>query len=1061
MSKGVTNARITFTLNSSEFQEQMKAAKRSLQEIEAEFSLAKAEAKAFGASSDTTRAQISALTEKIEVQRQKIALTSEEYRRLTETLAGLERQHPLLKEKVEKATEAYEKSRKELGKNAEETQKLKAELDKAKRAYEDNAKDIQKCTEKQSNMKVATDKAKASLAEAEAQLRQLNEEMARAPFDKFASGCEKVSDVVGRIGRGLSVASGAAIAFGGTSAKAAIDYETAFAGVKKTVDATEEELEVISDGIRSMAREIPATTTEIAGVAEAAGQLGIATEDILDFSRVMIDLGVSTNLSSDEAASSLAKFANVTKMEAANYSNLGSVIVSLGNNFATTEADIVSMATRLASTGDIVGLSQAQIMAVATALSSVGIEAEAGGSAVSKLLKNIETSVSTYDKSKAVIDSTGKSLRELQLMQSHDSQGFKSIAEGLGLTTSELSGFMGSAASLEQFASVSGKSADEFIAAWGKDAVSALDMFITGLSDTERNGANAIEILQSMGLTEVRLSNAVLALSNSGGILTEAVGNANAAWAANNALTKEAEQRYGTTESQLQITKNNIANLQIELGEKLLPVLEKVLGYINDLVDRFSGLNDEQQNTIIKVGAVVAAAGPAMIVLSKVIGGVGSLAKAVGFVAGKIAGAGGLAPALSALAGPAGIAVAAIAAVAAGLGIAYAKNEEVRSGVNAAVADLRDSLRPAAEFLSGTVLPGLSDAWQRLLEILQPLGDFIGNVFASIWQDMLTPAIQWLADTLIPSLTDTAKNLWNNVLVPLGGFISSVLDPVIRVISELLTMLWENVIIPLADCVGGVLAEAWDGLAEIFNTTVIPVFNKIISVLRELWEEKLQPIAKWLWNNFKPVVAGLFDYFKTIFATLKGMLSGVIEFITGVFTGNWEKALGGVKKIATSWWEGLKKIFTGLWDFVKGIGDKLKNVFNFEWNLPKIKVPHFSFEWNTEGLMAEAAKLLGLKGVPSLSVEWYKNGGIMTQPTAFGFASGRVLAGGEAGDEAILPLAEFYTRLSALLDEKFKAWSEAHESYTIVYVTLDGEVIAERTAGRVEDSIIKNWRRNK
>ena len=297
MSKGVTNARITFSLNSSEFQEQMKAAKRSLQEIEAEFSLAKAEAKAFGASSDTTRAQISALTEKIEVQRQKIALTSEEYRRLTETLAGLERQHPLLKEKVDKATEAYEKSRKELGKNAEETQKLKAELDKAKQAYEDNAKDIQKCTEKQSNMKVATDKAKASLAEAEAQLRQLNEEMARAPFDKFASGCEKVSDVVGRIGRGLSVASGAVIAFGGTSAKAAIDYETAFAGVRKTVDATEEQLEGISDGIKNMAREIPATTTEIAGVAEAAGQLGIATEDILDFSRVMIDLGVSTNLS--------------------------------------------------------------------------------------------------------------------------------------------------------------------------------------------------------------------------------------------------------------------------------------------------------------------------------------------------------------------------------------------------------------------------------------------------------------------------------------------------------------------------------------------------------------------------------------------------------------------------------------------------------------------------------------------------------------------------------------------------------------------------------------------
>lgn len=1060
MSKN-TNARITFTLNSSEFKAQMDAAKQSLKEIESEFSLAKAEAKAFGASSDTTRAQIGALTEKIETQNQKVKLASDEYKRLSNALEVLQNQHPLLKENVDKATEAYEKSRDELGKNAEETKKLKAELDKAKQAYSDNAKDIQTCTDKQSKMNVEINNAKTAIVEAQEEIKKLNEEMARAPFDKFASGCEKVSDVVGRIGRGLSVASGAVIAFGGTSASAAIEYESAFAGVRKTVDATEEQFEAISDGIRAMSKEIPATTTEIAGVAEAAGQLGIATEDILDFSRVMIDLGVSTNLSSDDAAMALAKFSNITQMEAANYSNLGSVIVALGNKFSTTEADIVNMATRLASTGEIVGLTESQILAVATAASSLGDEAEAGGTALSKIFKQLSLANARFDEEDSVIYKTGHDLYELQELKFKNEDEFIALAESIGLTVDALEGVMETAPELEQFAAVAGVSVKEFKEAWANDAVSALDLFVTGLSDTEKSGKDAILILDEMGINEVRLSNSLLKLSTSGGILKRAVDEANVAWAENNALSKEAAERNKTTESQIQIAKNRISDLQITLGEKLLPIIAKILEHVNNLVDRFSGLNDEQQNTIIKVGAVVAAAGPAMIVLSKVIGGVGSLAKAVGFVAGKIAGAGGLAPALSALAGPAGIAVAAIAAVAAGLGITYAKNEEVRAGVNAAVAGLRDSLRPAAEFLSGTVLPGLSNAWQRLLEILQPLGDFIGNVFVSIWQDMLTPAIQWLADTMIPRLTETAQNLWNNVLVPLGGFIGSVLDPVIRVISELLTMLWEDVIIPLADCVGGVLAEAWDGLAEIFNTTLIPVFNKIISVLRELWEEKLQPIAKWLWNNFKPVVAGLFDYFKTIFATYKGMLSGVIDFITGVFTGNWEKALGGVKKVASSWWDGLKKIFTNLWDFVKGIGDKLKNVFNFEWNLPKIKLPHFSFEWKTEGLLAEAAKLLGLKGVPSLSVDWYKNGGIMTQPTAFGFASGRVLAGGEAGDEAILPLAEFYTRLSALLDEKFKAWSEAHESYTIVYVTLDGEVIAERTAGRVEDSIIKNWQRNK
>ena len=149
----------------------------------------------------------------------------------------------------------------------------------------------------------------------------------------------------------------------------------------------------INDGIKEMSTQIPATTTQIAGVAEAAGQLGIATDDVLDFTRVMIDLGESTNLSADEAASALAKFSNITGTSAANYGRLGSVIVGLGNNFATMEADIVSMGTRLASAGTLAGLTEPEIMALATAMSSVGIEAEAGGTAMTQTLSAIETAV--------------------------------------------------------------------------------------------------------------------------------------------------------------------------------------------------------------------------------------------------------------------------------------------------------------------------------------------------------------------------------------------------------------------------------------------------------------------------------------------------------------------------------------------------------------------------------------------------------------------------------------------------------------------------------------------
>lgn len=1056
-----TNARITFSLNSQEFQEQMKAAKRELNEIDASFALAKAEAKAFGKQSDVTRASIEGLTVKITAQKNKIALVEKEYRRLGDVLSDLKKETPGLKEKVDAATEAYEKSKKELGANAEATKELKKELDKAKQSYADNAENIKNCVKKQSDMKVELDKSKTSLVDMQGEVKKLNEEMARAPWDKFASGCEKVSDVVGKIGRGLSVASGAVVGLGTTSAKAAIDYETAFAGVKKTVDATPEQLEDISDGIKNMAKNIPATTTEIAGVAEAAGQLGIATDDILDFSRVMIDLGVSTNLSSDEAASALAKFANVTQMEAKNYSNLGSVIVSLGNHFATTEADIVNMATRLASTGEIVGLTEPQIMAVSTALSSVGIEAEAGGSAVAKLLKKMETSVSTYDQSKKVIDQTGKSLRELQMMQNHNAKGFKALAEEAGLTSTELSKYMSNVAGLEQFAAVADKSADEFINAWGKDAVSALDLFITGLGDTERNGNNAVGILQDMGLTEVRMSNAILALSSSGGILTKAVNDANTAWAENNALSNEAAQRYGTTESRIQITKNRITDLMQMLGEKLLPTLQQVLEKVNALADRFSGLSDEQQNTIIKVGAGIAVAGPATVALSKVIGAVGSVSKVIGAAAGKIAGAGGLTKALGALASPAGIAVAAIAAIAAGLAIVYTKNEGVRESVNTAVGHLRDSVQPLLTFFTDTILPGLRSGWDGLMKILQPLGEFLEGVFVSIWQDMLTPAIEWLASTVMPQLTETVENVWNNVLVPLAEFVGSVLEPVISVISDLLSMLWEDIIVPLAEFVGGIFATAWENLADIFNDIVVPGLNAIVEVLQFLWTYCLEPMVDTFDEYIMPVLRVVFAELKTIINTVRDVLKGLIDFIIGIATGDWSKAWGGLLKVVSGIWNGIMDTVKNTWDRIKDVVEKLKGIFKFKWELPKIKLPHFKVEWDTEGALAKAAQFLGLEGMPKIGVEWYRTGGIMTEPTAFGMAGGKLLAGGEDGPEAILPLSEFYTRLAAIFDDKFTKWAELHDAPTIVYVTLDGELIAVKTAKRVEKNIVREWQRSR
>lgn len=396
----------------------------------------------------------------------------------------------------------------------------------------------------------ATDRAVAAL-----------EELAASDlFDRIRDGFERVKDLMA------------------DCAQAYIEFESAIAGVEKTVDATAEQMDALTSGIQDMSERIPATTTEIAEVAEAAGQLGIATEDILDFTEVMINLGESTNLSATEAAEALAKFANITQLDPSDYERLGSVIVDLGNKTATTEQDIVDMATRLASTGELVGLTADEIMAMAATFSALGIEAEAGGTAAAKMLRQMEAAVAAYEPAIEVIDQTGYSLRDLELMQANSSSDFKALADSIGLTSTELGKYVSNAKKLEQFAEISGTTAEEFRKDWGENAVTALDSFVTGLGKIHEEGGSVTNTLSDIaGMSEVRLTNAIQSLATSGGMLTETLGIANAAWEDNTALAEEAGKRYETTESKITLFNNSVGNLKIAIGEDFNAVLEPVI----------------------------------------------------------------------------------------------------------------------------------------------------------------------------------------------------------------------------------------------------------------------------------------------------------------------------------------------------------------------------------------------------------------------------------------------------------------------------------------------------
>ena len=411
--------------------------------------------------------------------------------------------------------------------------------------------------------------------------------------DKIKTFGDNVSSLGGKLTTGLTLPLVASV---GLVTKAASDYESAFAGVKKTVDETATvSYKNLSDGIRQMAKELPASAVEIANVAEVAGQLGIKAEDILTFSRTMIDMGESTNLSAEDAATAIAKIANILGLTSDEYKRFGSSVVDLGNNFATTERDIVEMTNRLAAGGKLAGLTAPDILGLATAMSSVGIEAEAGGTAMTQTLTAIGNAVSL----------TGK----------------------------------GAADDLNLIAKTAGMTSEEFQQAWKEKPVVALQSFIRGLKDAQEKGVNMNAILAQLGMTGIRQSNMLKSLALASDKMGDAVDRSNKAWKENTALTNEANKRYETTESQLKMFKNQVTDLAIEFGGPLLKALREGLTAAKPWIDtlakmakQFSSMSEEQQRNVLKWAALTAGAGPALSILGKGFGIIGNLTKALGWL---------------------------------------------------------------------------------------------------------------------------------------------------------------------------------------------------------------------------------------------------------------------------------------------------------------------------------------------------------------------------------------------------------------------------------------------
>lgn len=672
---------------------------------------------------------------------------------------------------------------------------------------------------------------------------------ASAVFDGVEKKLASVGDKMQSSGKKLTTAVtlpilGAATASGAAS----IGFESAFTGVIKTVDASEEELASLREGILEMAKELPQSASAIAGVAEAAGQLGIDTQNILSFSRTMIDLGETTNMSSDEAATALARLANITQMPQTDFDRLGSTIVALGNNLATTEAEIVEMGLRLAGAGSTVGLTEAQILGFAGALSSVGIEAEAGGSAVSKLMVNIASEVATGGKN------------------------------------------------LEKFAQVAGMSSAEFSEAFQTDAGGAIISFIEGLGRMQASGENVFGVLEDLGLSEIRLRDALLRASNAGDLFRESLALGSEAWAENSALTKEAELRYGTTASQLSVLWNRITDVAITVGDVLIPVFmqlleqaEPLFAFIASAAERFAELDPKLQMIILGALGIAAAIGPLLVVLGMLVPGI----EAVGTV-------------ISFLASPIGLIIAAIAALAAVFVYLWTTNETFR--------DIVIGVWEHVKSVAIAIFDGLKAFWD-----------------------------EWGAD-IIGFFTTT----WDAI--------SGIFDAVFGVIFDLIMLVFDE-ISAFWDEWGDTIIEAFNNVFEILSIIFSTVFDTIMTVIKSIfegiqafwdtWGDTILSAFETVFGILKSIFEGTWNVIKTTVETVIGVISGVIDLFLSVLKGDWKEAWESIKGVIQSVWDGIagiiKAVANTIIGIVNGIIGAVEKMVNFIGSainkIPKFKVP--------------------------------------------------------------------------------------------------------------------------
>ena len=361
----------------------------------------------------------------------------------------------------------------------------------------------------------------------------------------------------------MATAASTAVAFAGSlllTVGAASKFETAFAGIRKTVNATEKQFDTLQLQVRQLATEIPISTNQLASIGELGGQLGVSVKGLDDFIETIAKLGVATRMSTESAALGLARMSEIFELQEEEIDNLASSLVDLGNNFAALEDEILNTALRLAAGGKVAGATAADVLGIATALQAVGVQSQAGGTAFARIFQ------------------------QMTIAASGGTSQLDAFSKVMELTNQEVKDLITS------------------------DPSAALTIFVKGLQRVSQQGGNVVAVLEDLDLKQQRTIRALLATAEAGDLLAEAITRANIAYVANVALNDEAAKRFETLNSQTKLMKNQFRELAIEIGNMYLPLMKAVVSSMEGFAEALAPsatAQDKNTKTMLKLLGVL------------------------------------------------------------------------------------------------------------------------------------------------------------------------------------------------------------------------------------------------------------------------------------------------------------------------------------------------------------------------------------------------------------------------------------------------------------------------